>query len=450
MNTTTRPGEQAPETRFARAGDVSIAYQVMGDGPLGLVIAPGMVSHVEFFHELPGYTRFLQRLASFARVVVFDKRGQGLSDRITGVPSLEERMDDLSAVMDAAGLSKAALLGSSEGASMCALFAATRPERVSHLVLYGGFARFTNTDDYALMYDADVLAQMATVWGTGLSIKSFGHSHGKNPDLQRLWAKGERLIASPGTFKAMLDTNALIDVRTVLPQIRVPTLVLHRSTDRAIPAANGRFLAEHIPGARYIEYGSGDHAIFSGAEPEPICGDIEEFLTGHRDVPQVEIERVLATVMFTDIVDSTRRLAEMGDAAWRRTLDEHDRVARRSVEQHRGRFVKSTGDGVLATFDGPARAVRCAEALAAGVRYLGITVRAGLHTGEIELRGEDVGGLAVHVAARVMAEAAAGEVLVSRVLTDLVAGSSLSFDPRGARALKGLDGIWDLYAVRRG
>lgn len=450
MNTIARPGEQTPETRFARAGDVSIAYQVMGDGPLGLVIAPGMVSHVEFFHELPGYARFMQRLASFAQVVVFDKRGQGLSDRITGVPSLDERMDDLRAVMDETSLSKAALLGSSEGASMCALFAATWPERVSHLVLYGGFARFANSADYSLMHDAEVLAQMATFWGTGLSIKSFAHSHNKNPDLQRLWAKGERLIASPGTFKAMIETNLRIDIRAVLSQIRVPTLVLHRKTDRAIPVANGRFLAEHIPGARYIEYDSGDHAMFSGADPEPMCGDIEEFLTGHRDLPQAEVERVLATVMFTDIVDSTRRLAEMGDTAWRRTLDEHDRVARRAVEQHRGRFVKSTGDGVLATFDGPARAVRCAAALTAGVRHLGIAVRAGLHTGEIELRDEDVGGLAVHVAARVMAEAAPGEVLVSRILTDLVAGSALSFDPRGPRALKGLDGTWDLYAVKRG
>lgn len=445
---TSRSDDQLPDTQFARAGDVSIAYQVTGDGPPALVIAPGMVSHVEYFHELPGYTRFMQRLARFARVAVFDKRGQGLSDRITGVPSLEERMDDLWAVMQATGLSKAALLGSSEGASMCALFAATWPERVSHLVLYGGFARFANCADFTLMYDAGLLSQMAAAWGTGLSIKSFGHSHNKSPDMQRLWAKGERLIASPGTFKAMIDTNMLIDVRAVLPQIRVPTLVLHRKTDRAIPAANGRFLAQQIPGARYIEYDSGDHAIFSGTDVEPICGDIEEFLTGQRDQPPVETERVLATVMFTDIIDSTRKLAEMGDGAWRRTLDEHDRVARRAVEQNRGRFVKGTGDGVLATFDGPARAVRCARTLADGVRHLGIAVRAGLHTGEIELRGDDVGGLAVHVAARVMAEAAPGEVLVSRVLTDLVAGSSLAFAARGSRALKGLDGEWDLFALQ--
>jgi class 3 adenylate cyclase len=439
-----------PETRFAQAGEVSIAYQVMGDGPVDLVFVPGMVSHVEFWHELPGYTRFIRRLASFARVAIFDKRGQGLSDRVSGAPSLEERMDDLRAVMDAAGMARAAILGQSEGACMSALFAATFPERVSHLVLYGGFARFVNGDDYSLMFDPVVFAQMVPAWGTGQTIKAFGHSHRKNPEVQRLWAKGERLIASPGTFKAMLESNFRIDVRAILPQVRVPTLVLHRLTDRAIPVANGRFLAEQVPGARYIEYPDGDHAIFSGVDIEPICGDIEEFLTGQREQPTDDTERVLATVLFTDIVDSTRRLTEMGDTAWRRTLDEHDRLARRAVEQHRGRFVKSTGDGVLATFDGPARAVRCARALSDGVKHLGIATRAGLHTGEIELRGEDVGGLAVHVAARVMAEAAPGEVLVSRVLTDLVAGASLSFEPRGARALKGLDGSWDLFALREG
>jgi class 3 adenylate cyclase len=436
-----------PETKFAHAGEVSIAYQVVGDGPIDLIIVPGIVSHVEFAHELPGYTSLIRRLTSYARVVTFDKRGQGLSDRVPGVPTLDERMDDLQAVMKAVGISRAGLLGMSEGAAMCALFAATWPEQVSHLVLFGGTARFANCDDYKLIYDAELIERSIPYWGKGLSIKTIAPSFEENPETLRLWARFERLCLSPGSYKAMLQANMLIDVRAILPQIRVPTLVAHRTGDRAIPVANGRYLAQHIPGARYIEYPVGDHAIIAAPDLEPLSGDIEEFLTGHREQRPDDVERVLATILFTDIVDSTRRLAELGDAAWRRLLAEHDAAARRLVEQHRGRLVKSTGDGVLATFDGPARAIRCAQALVTAARPLGVPIRSGLHTGEIELLNHDIGGLAVHVAARIVAAASPGEVWVSRVVTDLVAGSGLSFANRGAQALKGLDGTWELFAV---
>lgn len=440
-----------PETRFARAGDVSIAYQTMtqkaGTASLDLIVVPGMVSHVEFFHELPNYTRFLRRLSAFARVVTFDKRCQGLSDRVPGVPSLETRADDLDAVMSAIRSERAALLGFSEGASLSALYSATHPQRVSHLVLYGGFARFSNNSDFSLMFSPEALRTSAKYWGKGPSVKLFAPSLADDPDLKQMWAKGERLCVSPGAYRTMIDTNIEIDVRAILPQIRVPTLVMHRATDLAVPVANGRFLAGAIPGAKYIEYPAGDHMPFTGTDFEPLCGDIEEFITGLRAPPVADIERVLATVLFTDIVGSTQQLARMGDRAWRQLLDEHDRSAHRLIEQHRGRFVKNTGDGLLATFDGPARAIRCAQDLRSATTSLGIAIRAGLHTGEIELRGDDVGGVAVHVASRVLGTAGPDEVVVSRVLPDLVAGAGLSFAPRGPHKLKGLDGAWELFTV---
>ena len=435
-----------PETRFARVGEVSIAYQTMGKGSLDLIVMPGIVSHVEFFHEVPDYTRFLRRLASFARVVTFDKRGQGLSDRVPGVASLEERADDLEAVMAAIRSERAALLGFSEGASLSALYSATHPQRVSHLVLYGGFARYANASDFSLMYEPDVLRASAKHWGKGYSIKLFAPSLADDPATKQMWAKGERLCVSPGDYRTMIETNMKVDVRAVLPQIRVPTLVLHRATDLAVPVTNGRFLANAIPGAKYKEYPSGDHMPYAGTDFEPMCGDIEEFITGHRGTP-ADAERVLATVLFTDIVESTQLLTRMGDRAWRQLLDEHDRLGRRLVEQHRGRFVKSTGDGLLATFDGPARAIRCAQQLRSASAVLGIAIRAGLHTGEIEPRGGDVGGVAVHIASRVLGTAGPEEIVVSRVLPDLVAGSDLSFAPLEPRELKGFDGIWELFTV---
>jgi class 3 adenylate cyclase/pimeloyl-ACP methyl ester carboxylesterase len=438
-----------PATRYANSGEVSIAYQVMGDGPVDLILVPGIVSHVEFLHEFPAYTDYLRRLAVFARVITFDKRGQGLSDRVSGVPSLEQRMDDVAAIMEAIGSKRAALLGYSEGASMSVLFAATYPERISHLILYGGFARFTNTTDYELMFSEEAILKAAEYWGTGAFIKRLAPSRAKDPAAVSQFAKFERLSASPGAYKATVQQNALIDVRRILPNVRVPTLILHSRKDALISVENGRYLASQIPGAKYIEYPEGDHVGFltDSDVQGGLCGDIEEFITGNRGSVLPDLERVLATVLFTDIVDSTQRASQMGDHSWRRLLDEHDRAAQRVIEKHRGNLVKTTGDGILATFDGPGRAIRCALAFESAATQIGLPLRAGLHTGEVEIRDGDIGGVAVHAAARVMALSRPGEVLVSRVVTDLVAGAGLKFSGRGSHELKGLPGRWDLFAA---
>jgi pimeloyl-ACP methyl ester carboxylesterase len=436
---------ELPVTHYAVSGDVNIAYQVMGDGPIDIVLVPGVVSHVEFLHELTGYTAFLRRLTHFARVVTFDKRGQGLSDRMSSEPpSLEQRMDDVRAVMDAIGSQRAILLGVSEGCPMSALFAATYPERVSHLVLIGGFACAAQRTPQDV-WEANV-ARLVQNWGTGVMIKFVLGDHAINPTSVAQFSKFERLSSSPGAFKAILQLNRQIDVRSILPTVRIPALVLHRRTDAQVPVQFGRDLAAQIPGARYIEYPDGDHGFWSG-DTEALLGDIEEFVTGHRDSSSSELERVLATVLFTDIVDSTRSAVEKGDQSWRRLLDSHDQLAKQIINKHRGIFVKSTGDGILATFDGPGRAVRCALAFSAASQQIGLPLRAGLHTGEIEIRGSDIGGIAVHVAARVMAQSQANEILVSRVVTDLVAGAGLAFAARGSHELKGLPGHWDLFAA---
>jgi class 3 adenylate cyclase/pimeloyl-ACP methyl ester carboxylesterase len=434
-----------PETRYALSGDINIAYQTIGHGPLDIVIVPGAISHVEFHHELPGLTAFLHHLSRFARVVTFDKRGQGLSDRVSGVPSLEERMDDVRAVMDAISSKRAVLLGFSEGCPMSVLFAATYPERVSHLVLVGGFVRAgRSVSDEA--FEAFVAAKVAA-WGTGLSMKRVIGTHDGNAREIALLGKLERLSCSPGAFKTLMLMNRRIDVTSVLPSVRVPALVLHSRADAVVPIAEGRKLAAAIPGAKYIEYGDLPHGACFAEACEGLIGDIEEFVTGHRDASFPETDRVLATVLFTDIVDSTRMAVEVGDQRWHELLDRHDRLAKQTVEKHRGNFVKSTGDGILATFDGPGRAVRCALAFGAAAQQMGLPLRAGLHTGEIEVRGRDVGGIAVHAAARVMAQCGANEVLVSRVVTDLVAGAGLKFTERGAFDLKGIPGRWELFAA---
>ena len=433
-----------PETRYARSGDISIAYQTMGHGPLDFVIVGGQISHIEFDHELPGYTAFLQRLSRFARVVTFDKRGQGLSDRTSSVASLEERMDDVRAVMDAIGSHRAVLCGFSEGSAMSILFAATYPERVSHLVLVGGYVRAGHTiSDEA--FEASVTSRVAA-WGTGQSMKRVVGTRDENDREVALLGKYERLSCSPGAFKTLLLMNRLIDVRSILPSVRIPTLVLHSRADRCVPVTEGRKLAAAIPGAKYIEYDDLPHGCFAGA-CEGLIGDIEEFVTGDRGDASTETDRVLATVLFTDIVNSTRIAVEVGDQRWRELLDHHDRLAKLTVEKHRGNFVKSMGDGILATFDGPGRAVRCALAFGAAAQQIGLPLRAGLHTGEIEVRGKDVGGIAVHAAARVMAQSNANEVLVSRVVTDLVAGAGLRFTERGIFDFKGIPGQWDLFAA---
>jgi class 3 adenylate cyclase len=432
-----------PETRYALSGDVNIAYQTMGDGPENIIIVPGVVSHVEFLHEMPGYTAFLRRLSTFARVVTFDKRGQGLSDRVSDAPSLEQRMDDVRAIMDEVGFARAVLIGYSEGCPMSILFSATYPKRVSRLVLFGGFARNLNLSGDN---SEKIISERVKHWGSGEMIKYARPSEAENPVAVKRFAKLERLSASPGAIGAFSRLNAKIDVTSILPSVRVPTLVLHRRTDALVPVQGGRDLAAQIPAARFIEYADGDHAIYTG-NAEEVLGDIEEFITGHRERASPDLERVLATVLFTDIVDSTRSAAEMGDQAWRRLLDNHDQIAKQLVEQHRGILIKTTGDGILATFDGPGRAVRCALAFGAATKQVGLPLRAGLHTGEIEIRGRDIGGIAVHAAARVMAQSQSSEVLVSRVVTDLVAGAGLKFSERGSHELKGLPGRWDLFAA---
>jgi len=438
-----------PETLYARSGDVNIAYQVLeqsGDGPRrDLLYVPGLVSHVEFFHEIPGYTDFLRRLSRFARVIVFDKRGQGLSDRIVGVPPLEVRIDDVRAVLDAVGVEKAVVFGVSEGCAMSALFAASWPQRVTHLVLVSGFARFTAAPDYPHMWRYEQIARSIPAWGTGVSIRLFGAGSANDPTSLKMWARGERLCVSPGNYRDLIETNALIDVRAILPQLSLPTLVLHRRDDPAVRAVNGRYLADHIPGAQYLEYDGVEHMPFAGNVAQ-LCDDVEFFVTGTQRREE-SLDRVLATVLFTDIVDSTTTLAAMGDAAWRGLLDRYESGARKLVEQHRGRLVKATGDGVLASFDGPARAIRCALALRALAVQAGVATRSGVHTGEVELRGADVGGMAVHVAARVMAQAAPNAVAVSRVVTDLVAGSGLNFAAAREVALKGVPGTWQVFDV---
>ena len=430
-----------PVTRYALSGEVNIAYQTMGDGPVDIILVPGLISHVEFLHEFLGYTAFLRRLSTFARVVTFDKRGQGLSDRVSGAPALEQRMDDVRAIMDDIHSKRAILFGFSEGCAMSVLFAATYPERASKLMLFGGYTRHPVAGAIT-----ERILERVKAWGTGAMINAVITSMAGNTDAVAQFAKLERLSASPGAIKAMMQMNVLIDVRSVCPVVRVPTLVLHRQTDALISAERGRELAAHIPDAKYIEYPGSDHAFFSG-DVEAMLGDIQEFVTGERDSEAIELERVLATVLFTDIVDSTRSAAEAGDHAWRRLLDSHDQLAKQMVEKHRGSLIRTTGDGILATFDGPGRAVRCALALGTATRQIGLPLRAGLHTGEIEIRGRDIGGIAVHAAARVMAQCRSNEVLVSRVVTDLVAGAGLKFSERGSHELKGLPGRWDLFAA---
>jgi class 3 adenylate cyclase len=432
---------EMPVTRYALSGDTNIAYQTIGDGPVDLILVPGSVSHVEFLHEMAGYTGCLRRLAKFARVVTFDKRGQGLSDRVSGAPSLEQRMDDVRAIMDDINSQRAALLGFSEGSAMSVMFAASYPERVSRLILFGGFACFGD-----LVTSDERLQQRVKAWGTGAMIRGVSPSQAANPDAVAQFAKFERLSASPGAYKALLSMNRQIDVRSILPSVRVPTLVLHRTDDALIQVERGRELGRLIPDAKYIEHAGADHAFWLG-DVDGLVGDVEEFITGHRESGADDLERVLATVLFTDIVDSTRSAAEKGDQTWRRLLDSHDELAKQMVAKHRGTFVKSTGDGILATFDGPGRAVRCALALGTASKQIRLPLRAGLHTGEIEIRGSDIGGIAVHTAARVMAQSQANEILVSRVVTDLVAGAGLTFSERGSHELKGLPGRWDLFAA---
>jgi class 3 adenylate cyclase len=438
-----------PETHYARSGDVSIAYQVHGDGPIDAIVVPPFLSHLDHLWEDPRFARWAERFESFARVISFDKRGTGLSDPITGAPTLEERMDDVRAVMDAAGSEQAAVLGFSEGGAMSIVFAATHPDRTTALVLTGSFAKGMKTDDYEPGFTQEqadfLLNEFLPVWGTGSSIAVGAPSVAGDERSREWWGRYERLSASPGTALALVRMALETDVRSVLPTIKVPTLVLHRADDAWIPAAAGRYIADHIPGARYVELQGQDNTPWIG-DQDSIVEEIEEFLTGVRH--QRQPDRVLATIMFTDIVASTERAAALGDRAWRDLLGSHDELMRRQLERFQGRPVKTLGDGFLATFDGPARAIHCAQAAVDSVRGLGMEIRAGLHTGECEVIGDDVGGMAVNIAARVGAKAGPGEVLVSSTVRDLVVGSRIEFDERGSHELKGVPDAWRLYAVQ--
>jgi pimeloyl-ACP methyl ester carboxylesterase len=434
-------------THYADSAGVSIAYQMHGEGPLDLVFVPGFVSHVELIWTEPTVAAFFRRLASFARLVVFDKRGQGLSDRLGRPPTLEESMDDLRAVMDAAGCERPAVMGISEGGPMSALFAASHPERVGSLVLYGTYARMLEAPDYPEGIPAKWLDNWAGIvrseWGGPVGIGLWAPSVAGDRGFEDWWARLLRYGTSPAGAIALLDLYRQLDVRVALAAIEAPTLVAHTAGDRMIPAALGRYLADHIAGSRYAELPGEDHIPFT--EADPLLDEVEEFLVGSRGAAQAD--RALATILFTDLVDSTARAAELGDRRWRLLLERHDAAVRRQLSLHRGREVKSVGDGFLATFDGPARAIRCATALRGELDSLGLQVRSGIHTGEVELIGKDVGGIAVNIGARIGAEAVAGEVLVSSTVRELVVGSGLEFSDRGVRSLKGVPGEWRLFAI---
>ena len=442
-----------PDTRYAESGSASIAYQVVGDAPIDLVLVLGFITHLDLQWESPMFAPFFDRISSFARLILFDKRGCGLSDPVRDAPTLEERVDDVRAVMDAAGSERAALFGVSEGGPMSILFAATHPERVSSLILHGAMGRTTEAPDYPWAPPAQALREavdelISPCWGRDAQqmVDLFAPSIAGHPAAAEFTARMERSAASPSMVEQIYEMFLGIDVRAVLPTIHVPTLVLHRRGDMVVNRRAGQELAGQIAGARYVELEGLDHLPWAG-DSDAVLGEIEEFLTGARSAP--EPDRVLATVMFTDIVGSTERAAELGDARWRELLTAHQEAIAREVPRFRGREVKSLGDGCLATFDGPARAIRCGHALVESARSLGLDVRIGIHSGEVELIGDDVGGIAVHVAARVGALAGAGEVLVSSTVRDLVAGSGIPFEDRGLRHLKGIAEDRHLFAAGR-
>jgi class 3 adenylate cyclase len=433
-----------PETRYVRRDGVNIGYQVIGEGPIDLVFVPGLLSQIDTLWTMPAPARFLERLASFSRLIVYDKRGQGVSDPLTGPPSLEQDMEDLVSILEAVGSESAALFGYSEGGPMSALCAATHPDRVSALMLFGTFSSGPR-----IMQHTDAETRMAEVeamldgWGTGRGLDVFAPSLASEGNARRFGAF-ERAVGSPAMVRARWEMVTQIDVTGILSALQVPTLVMQRRGDRAVPHELAKTMAGEIAGARYVEWPGDDHIPWVG-DAESVLDEIEEFLTGTRG--RGEVDRVLATVMFTDIVDSTRRAAEIGDSRWRSLLGDHDQIVRERIAGYRGREVKTMGDGFLVTFDGPARAIRCASSIARDVRDIGIDVRAGLHTGECELIGDDVGGLAVNIGARVGSLAAPGEVLVSQTVRDLVVGSDITFENRGAHELKGVPGEWQLFAV---
>jgi pimeloyl-ACP methyl ester carboxylesterase len=438
-----------PETRYVKSGDVHIAYQVIGTGPTDLVFVPGFVSNVQAVWDFTEHANFLRRLASFCRLIIFDKRGTGMSDRGSQLFSLEQRMADVQAIMDDVGLERAALFGISEGGPMSILFAASYPQRTAGLIVYGSYAKRSWAPDYPFGWKEErwkvVLDNIDRHWGTpeGVNLSMWAPSITHDEQVSGRATAYFRAAASPGAVLAVMNMNREIDVRHVLPFVHVPTLILHRVDERVLDIEHARYLAQHIPQARLVELPGIDHMPWIG-DSEAIVQEMEEFLTGARQIP--ESERVLATVLFTDIVESTERAAAIGDRKWRELLESYQSVVREQLGRFRGREIDTAGDGFLASFDGPARAIRCAAAVRERSRSLGMEIRAGLHTGECEVMGEKLGGIAVHIGSRVAGKAAPGEIVVSQTVRDLVAGSGLSFAERGAHALKGVPGEWRLYA----
>ena len=438
-----------PQVRYAQSGDVSIAYQVVGAGDVDLVLVLGALTNLNVFWDEPGYRRFVERLGEFARVILFDKRGMGLSDRVE-VGTLEERMDDVRAVMDAVGSRQAALMGISEGGPLSMLFAATYPERTRGLVLCGAEVKEETTGDWPWGESTreEHEAWMAGVperWGqSGRNIAYFVPSLAGDPRAEQWFQRLQIESATPRAAMAFMNMAFEIDIRDVVPAVRVPALIVHRVGDGVCHVENARWLARHLEGARYVELPGDDHVPWYG-DVETVLAEIREFLTGTREA--AEPERVLATVLFTDLVGSTERASELGDRRWRELLSAHHEAVGKEIERFRGRQIDSAGDGILASFDGPARAIRCAEAIRDTLRGLGLDVRAGIHTGECEVMGDNLAGLAVHIGARVSAAAGAGEILVSGTVHDLVVGSGIAFEDRGTRPLKGVPGEWRLYAV---
>ena len=438
-----------PETRYARSGDLQIAYQVVGDGPLDVVLVPSYLSNIELYWELPSYARFLERVSSFSRLIVFDRRGSGMSDGIAGATPLEEQIDDVQAVIDAVGSEHPVLTTLLEGCGLTALFAASHPDLVRALVLVSPQPRLVAGPGYEWAPSAEqraaLVRDIVESWGTDSPANPLAVLvGGRDERLRRLMARLQRLAMSPAAAAASLAMIGETDVRDVLPSVQCPTLVLRPEHETYLDARHSRYVAEHIPNARYAEV-PGEGPFWLGEE-DAVADEIQHFLTGVRR--PVVSDRVLATVLFTDIVGSTERAAELGDGAWRALLERHDGLVREEVERHRGRFVKSLGDGALAVFDGPSRAISSATAIRDGVRDLDLEIRAGLHTGECELLpGDDVGGLAVHIGARVSGLAAPGEVLVSSTVRDLIVGSGQTLTDRGEHDLKGVPGPWRIFAV---
>ena len=440
--------EVIPQTRYTKSGDVTIAYQVLGDGPIDLVYAPGWVSNVEYGWQNPDFARFFRRLSSFCRLMLFDKRGTGLSDREVGFPTLDQRTDDIRAVMNAVGSDKAAIMGVSEGGNMSALFAATYPERTQTLILYGCGAKGSWAPDYPWRMKQEeyegYLVEMERDWGLPFQLKEAAPSVANDEAAQAWFAAYLRFSASPRAAMKISRLNSLIDIREVLPTVQAPTLVLCRQGDQWAKIEEARYLAEHIPGARLVELPGADHLPWWGGQDE-VVGEIQEFVTGTRE--GAPADRVLLTILMTDIVASTEKASSLGDQRWKELLQQHDATVRRQVSKYEGQEINTTGDGFILAFTGPTRAIQCAKTIRRELQSLELEARAGLHTGECERRGGDLSGIAVHIAARILDSASESDILVSNTVKDLVVGSGLEFAEYETRSLKGIPGQWPLFRV---